>query len=515
MSGRGNNTVPMPDNNRPVAYPPRIDYMPGRRWLGFAICFAVGGLLWSMAPPAGVDIRGWHLLAVFAATIIGFVIRPASMGTVVIIAMVVLALTETLVDPVALQREYGDAWRSKSSKLSLAAVLSGYSNPICWLVVAAFLISGAVIRTGLGRRISLLLIRKLGRSTVGIAWGIACAELVLGPFVPSNTARGGGVLAPIVDALCRTLEGEEKSKHRGVSQFLILCGAHSNLITAAMFLTGMAGNAILYGVAKEAGVNFNWGVWALGSVVPGLVALFLLPVLLARVVRPEAIDIAAACREAERKIQELGSMTGKEKILVGVLLLMLGLWATHGHFHHIYTTTVALTGVALLLVTKVERWRDMAHNYGAWDALIWLGGLVMMAGFLRELGIVAWFAGNAQNWVSGMGGVVVAIALVLIYFFSMYGFSMLTGHISAMAGAFLAVAIGAGTEPILMVALLAYFSNLCGCLTNYSTGPVVIYFGLGYVSPAKWFQVGFLMALYHLVIWLGLGMLWWKILGWW
>jgi len=114
-----------------------------------------------------------------------------------------------------------------------------------------------------------------------------------------------------------------------------------------------------------------------------------------------------------------------------------------------------------------------------------------------------------------MGPLLVAITLILVYFFSMYGFSMLTGHITAMAGAFLAVAIAAGTEPILMVALLAYFSNLCGCLTNYSTGPVVIYFGLGYVSAAKWFRIGIMVALFHLVVWLGLGLVWWKILGWW
>ena len=73
----------------------------------------------------------------------------------------------------------------------------------------------------------------------------------------------------------------------------------------------------------------------------------------------------------------------------------------------------------------------------------------------------------------------------------------------------------AGAPPHLMVALLAPFSNLCGCVTNYSTGPVIIYFGLGYVPAARWFRIGFLMSLYHLAIWLGLGLLWWKLLGWW
>ncbi len=92
---------------------------------------------------------------------------------------------------------------------------------------------------------------------------------------------------------------------------------------------------------------------------------------------------------------------------------------------------------------------------------------------------------------------------------------MLTAHISAMVAAFFGVALAAGAPPLLPVALLAYFSCLCACTTNYSTGPVVIYFGLGYVPVSKWFSIGFLISLYHLVIWMGLGLGWWKLLGWW
>ena len=65
------------------------------------------------------------------------------------------------------------------------------------------------------------------------------------------------------------------------------------------------------------------------------------------------------------------------------------------------------------------------------------------------------------------------------------------------------------------VALIAYFSNLCGCLTNYSTGPFVIYFSLRYVPAPRWFQTGFLVSLMHMAVWLGVGGLWWKLIGWW
>jgi DASS family divalent anion:Na+ symporter len=138
-----------------------------------------------------------------------------------------------------------------------------------------------------------------------------------------------------------------------------------------------------------------------------------------------------------------------------------------------------------------------------------------MANLLKDYGFVDWFAGTMQGLVTGFDGVAVAILLALIYFYSMYAFSMFTAHISAMVAAFLAVSLAANGAPMLTVALMAYFSCLCGCLTNYSTGPVVIYFGLGYVPVSRWFSVGFIVSIFHLIIWLGMGMLWWKLLGWW
>jgi DASS family divalent anion:Na+ symporter len=143
--------------------------------------------------------------------------------------------------------------------------------------------------------------------------------------------------------------------------------------------------------------------------------------------------------------------------------------------------------------------------------------MVSMAGALKATGFIAWFAGAMQGQVeaAGMGMLATAVVLALVYFYSMYGFSMLTGHITAMVAAFLAVALALGVPGMLMVALLAYFSNLCGCLTNYSTGPVVIYSGFGYVPVGRWFKVGLVVSIFHLAVWLGVGLPYWKWLGWW
>ena len=457
-------------------------------------CVLVGVVLWFSPVPQGLTAQGWHVLAVFASVILSFLLRPLPMGPMTLIGLIVLAATGTL---------------------PLRTALSGYAEPVVWLVLAAFLIAGAVKASGLGRRIALTLVSKLGRSTTGLGYAICGTELLLGPAVPSNTARGGGILSPIVRSVATALDSNPGKTARRAGEYLVLVGAHANLITAAMFLTGMAANALVSEAAEvHLGIEFRWLDWALAGLVPGIAGLLLLPLFLRRLAKPELTDTREAQAVARESLKELGPWTYEQIVTGCVFLLLISLWST-SKLHGMGSTLVALIGVGVLFASRAFAWRDAVRETGAWDTLAWLGGLLTMAEALRDTGVIDWFRAGMETHVVGMSGIAVAVVLALIYFFSMYGFSMLTGHIAALAAAFFSVAAAADAPPLVTVALIAAFSNLCGCLTNYSTGPVIIYFGLGYVPVARWFRIGFLVALFHLVIWLGLGLVWWKVLGWW
>jgi DASS family divalent anion:Na+ symporter len=461
------------------------------RW---AATLAIGAALWSWPVPEGIKTEAWHLLAVFAATIASFLLRPMPMGPMVLVAIVFLGATGTI---------------------EFKHLLKGFGDKTAWLVVAAFLIAGSVQRTGFGKRVVLSLVQWFGRSTLGLGYALCGAELVLGPVVPSNTARGGGILAPIAQSLATSLNSKPGDTQDRAGAYLTLVGAHANLITAAMFMTGMAANPLVARAASDVlNVEFGWGTWALGALVPGLVGLALLPLVMLKLSRPELTDTRVAQEHAGHELGEMGKWSRGQLIMGAVYVLLLTLWSTK-QLHGMDTGLVAWIGVLVLLISGVDEWKDVTQNSKAWDCLVWLGGLLAMANALKDEGVVDWFAASMKTQVAGMSGIAVVLVLAVIYFYSMYGFSMLTAHISAMVAAFFGVALAAGAPPLVTVALLAYFSCLCACTTNYSTGPVIIYFGLGYVPVGKWFGIGFLISLYHLVIWLGLGLVWWKLLGWW
>jgi DASS family divalent anion:Na+ symporter len=297
----------------------------------------------------------------------------------------------------------------------------------------------------------------------------------------------------------------------------MLTGAHANLITAAMFMTGMAANPLVSDAAKVVfNIDFSWGMWALGSIVPGLLGLALLPILIKFLSKPTMTDTSAARQKARQELEQMRKPSPNEKIMGGVFIMLLLLWMTSS-LHGLGTTTVALIGVSVLLLSNALTWEQVITNKGAWDTLVWLGGLLALANGLKEIGFIDWFADGTFQYLdaSNLFGLGIVIAIALVYFYSMYGFSMLTAHISAMALAFLTIAYKVDAPPLLTIGLIAYFSNLCACLTNYSTGPVIIYFGYHYVKSSEWFKTGFIVSLYHMIIWLGAGLVWWKIIGWW
>ena len=452
----------------------------------------IGILIWFTGESWGLSVQTSHLFAVFITVIICLITKPFPIGQTVMTALVFLAISNTV---------------------PIKTILLGFGNSTVWLVVAAFLIAEAVSNTGLGKRIALNMVAVFGKTTLGLAYSICISELILGPVVPSNTARGGGILAPVVNSLAKA--SSEASNDSKIAAYLTLIGNHANLITAAMFLTGMAANPLVSAAAKDIfNLEFGWTEWALGAIVPGILGLALLPHYLSKILKLSNTRTASAHNKAKNDLKQLGRITRSEKIVLVNLILLLVLWSTKS-IHGMSTALVAWLGVCILLLTQAQNWDKVISNKRAWDTLIWLGGLLTMANLLKTYGFVDWFIELTQGYVGAFNGVTLVVLLVLIYFYSMYSFSMLTAHITALGSAFLVLMYAGKCPPLLAVAAIGYFSNLCACLTNYSSGPVIIYYGLGHVKSAKWFSTGFLVSIFHLVIWLGVGGVWWKVLGWW
>lgn len=463
------------------------------------VTLGVGVLLWLIPPPESVvalenGVAAWHLLAIFVATIVGIILKPLPMGAVAILGITATALTGTL---------------------TINAALSGFGNRVIWLIVLAFFISRGFIKTGLGARIAYMFMSLIGKKSLGLSYGLIATDLILAPAVPSNTARAGGVVFPILQSISRAYGSNPDDGTAGkIGRFLTLVAFQGTIITSAMFLTAMAANPLAAKLAGDMGIEITWGGWALAALVPGIVSLAVIPQVIYRLAPPEIKETPEATQIARNKLKEMGGIKASEWIMVFAFFSLLTLWI-FGKALSIHSTVTALVGLSILLVFGVLSWDDVLNEKGAWNTLVWFAALVMMASQLNTLGLVGWFSEVMGGAVEGIPWLPAFIALSLVYFYSHYLFASNTAHVGAMYAAFLAVALVVGTPPMLAALVLAFFSNLFSSMTHYGTGPAPVLFGAGYVDTATWWKIGFIASVINIVIWLGVGGVWWKIIGLW
>ena len=472
----------------PSARPPRVDAA------RLGVVAAVGAALWLVPSPDGVEPRAWQLLAVFVATIVGIILRPLPMGAMAFVAV---------------------AFAVMSGTLTIAEATAGFGATVVWLVVAAFFIATAFVKTGLGARIAYHFLRALGKRSLGLAYGIVATDLVLSPFIPSNTARGGGVIYPILKSLCVSLGSDAADGTQGrVAGFLTYTAYQGVVVTSAMFLTAMAANPLAAELAAPAGSNHHLGGLGGRGAGPGPAepaagaAADLPPVSPRGHAHPRGAGVrgGAAARDGPDDAGRAGPGGG---LRLPAELLDRGGRARHQRHRHRDGRRGAM------LATGALAWQDILEERNGWDTLIWFAVLVMMASQLGELGLVGWFTDRVSG-VLGEGHWLPAfLGLSLIYFYVHYFFASNTAHVSAMYAPFLAVALAVGTPPVLAALVLAFFSNLFASMTHYGTAAAPILFGSGNVDIGTWWRLGALISVVNIAIWLGAGSLWWRLLGLW
>ncbi len=464
-------------------------YMPSWRLL---LPIALGLLIWLLPTPQAITAPAWGLLAIFVGTILLVMTGAMPMG-----AGTLLGLTTAVV----------------SNVLTFERAFVGYQSKITWLILIAFFIAQGFLKTGLGKRIAYLLISVLGKKNWGLGYGIVLADFFLSPVVPSVTARSGGLVFPIVQSLSHALGSKaEDGTARRIGKYLVLVAFQSAPITSAMFLTAMAANPLAAKFGLELGVNLDWPTWAYAAIVPGLVNLMIVPILMLKISPPEIKDTNSAVAHAKGELQKMGKMSGPEKNMFICFVSLLILWC-FGSFFHINATAAALMGLIFLLLTSTLKWQNLLKLTNAWETFIWFGAIIGLAKGISDGGVPAWFAQMVSSSLGGLSWPIAVAVLFLIYFYAHYFFASSTAQLGALFLPFVMSATALGAPAVLVVALFAFGSNIFGGITHYSMGPAPILFGAGFVPLKEWWRVGFIFSMVNIVIWLGVGSIWWKFIG--
>ncbi len=454
----------------------------------------VGLAIWFMPVPAGLKPQAWHMFAIFVATIIGFILHPLPIGAIALISVGITGFLKVLTP---------------------AAALSGFGNATIWLIVAAYLFAKGFIKTGLGRRIAYKIMSVLATNSLKLGYTMAITDFILSPATPSNTARGAGILYPIVKSLSVAFNSEPGPTSNRIGKYLMLSTFECDCITSSLFLTSVAPNLLVASLAKETvGVEISWGLYALACIVPGVVALAITPYLVYKVCPPELKDTPEAPALAKEELSKMGPMSKDEITVLIAFLAALFMWGTTS-FTKLNATMIALVCIGFMLIRGAINWDDVITEKGAWDTLVWMGGLMALATGLAKSGFIAWLSKGIASSLGGIDPLTTLLILAVVNMYVHYAFASLSAHVSAVYAAFVAVAVAAGNPPLLAAILLGAQTGIMGCLTHYATGPAPVYFGSGYMTQAEWWKVGFICSILFMICFVGLGLGWWKVIGIW
>lgn len=457
---------------------------PSRRLRWRAIAPLLAGALVAASPvPPGLSPDAWRYFALFVAVIVTLITEPIPGAAAGLIGITVAA-TLGLVAP-----RPADAIRW---------ALTGFADGTVWLMFVAFMFALGYAKTGLGRRIALELVRRLGGRTLGLGYAIALADLALAPFVPSNTARSGGIVFPIVEHIPALYGAAPGEVRRGIGAYVMWTAFATTCVTSSMFVTALAPNLLAVSLMRDiVHVEVTWTGWLIGFLPVGLLLFGAQPLIIHRLCPPGVATSAEVPRWAERELAALGPLSRREVLMASLAVLALVLWIFAGAW--ISPTTVALLCLCLMIVTGVVSWDDILGYGRAWNNLVWFATLITLADGLGRVGFLPWFATTTAASLGGLSVAAKVVIIIVVFFVAHYMFASLTAHTTALLPVMLAAVMAVPDIPVVVVALaLSYTLGLMGVLTPYATGSAPLYYGSGYLSHRDFWTLGLVFGALYL-----------------
>ena len=466
-------------------------------WKHFAPV-VVGIVIALMPAPEGLPQHAWYYFAIFAAVIVGLMLEPLPGGAIGLIGVTLVARLSEYVffSPEQLAKPGFNPLNA-----SLTWALSGFSNSTVWLIFGAFMFALGYEKTGLGRRIALVLVKAMGKKTLTLGYAVAIADTILAPFTPSSTARSGGTIYPVIKNLPLLYDSKPNDPSmRRIGSYIMWVAIATVCVTSTLFMTGLAPNLLAVELVKKtAKIELEWFDWFVAAAPAGILLLVFVPLLAYWIYPPEVKEGAGVSEWAANELVKMGGVTSKEITLGVLVVIALALWIFRGD--EVNATTAALIVICLMLLTSVVTWDDITKNAAAWNTLAWFATLVALADGLARVGFVKWFADSVASHMTGFTPVKAILVLLVINFFSHYLFASVTAHVTALIPVLLAVG---STIPDMnmqhLAMLLCLQLGIMGIITPYGSGPSPVYYGSGYLPSADYWRLGAIFGLIFFIV---------------
>jgi DASS family divalent anion:Na+ symporter len=468
--------------------------MKNKKLLSLAVVALIPIIMWNIPAPSGLETETWHIVALYLGLLAGLILKPYNepIITLIIVGFAAMFMKNDI-------------------------LLKGYGNNMTWFIAMVTIVCTAFVKTGLGKRIAYNLLLKSGNSTLGLGYLMMLTDLILSPATGSNSSRTT-IIYPIFRSISEGVGSTPDSNPKKLGAYLTMLMYVVSQGTSALFLTGMATNAITVSLITEMlGIHISWGMWILASIVPAGLFLLCDPFVVYLFNKPELKTLEEIKPVARQGLDELGPVTRDEKVLfLFFILAILGwMFGPKLTFINLNMQVVGFVFLALVLLARILDWNDVIGAKGAWNIFVWYGAFYGVATALSGAGFYTWladFLGGVLD-LSRMNGLLATAFLLFVSLAVRYFFVSNSAFVASFYPVLFALTLNTKANPMVTGLLLAFFASYGALLTHYGNGAGLITFASGYVSQKDFWRVGTIMVFVALLIFFCIGLPYWKIIG--
>ncbi len=449
---------------------------------GIAVSLLIFAAIYTMPTPVQLTMQGKSALAIFGMVFVLWVSQAIPTYASALLAIVMLALT--------------GGWTQKEA-------LAVFGQDVIWLMLAAFIITSGMEKSGFAKRLALFIVSKFGTTARKALLALGIVNLILSFIVPSTTARAA-MLLPICMMILQVYKAIPGESNFGKQ--LMIQEIHFNNITTSGILTATAGQIMAVGYIEDmTGMPVKWADWLIASM-PIAILTLLASLFIGELLFPSEVKVPPTASGQNTKdalkeeLKALGKITPTEiraLIIFGVTVL---LWATDGYHIQLFGFQISLVMVAILAALLfylpyigVLNWKETKIP---WDLMVFSAGAYAAGLALDASGAASFLLNGIFNKFNLEALPQFALFMIVMFIasFSHLVFTSKTVRVVILIPAIILIAQKVGVNPMLL-ALPASFT-ICDSITlPPHCKPNLIFYSTGYFTVKDQFIYGMLTLL--------------------
>ncbi|WP_243545382.1 SLC13 family permease [Pseudodesulfovibrio tunisiensis] len=398
-----------------------------------------------------------------------------------------------------------------------------YWSDACWFIMGSLMFATAFVKTGVDKRMCLLMFKKL--AVPNVRWITLIFFIVIAPLAAFISDHAlAAMFLPIGMLLYQNSLTEEIPEDKELAKMLMITIAMACNIGGPGAPSGGARNVIMMTYLTDMfGFDIGYFQWVTYCMPFVIVMIPITWIAVNMLFKPRIKSLAPAMKHLESEIDKMGKWNRNQIWAVIIFVVMVWGWFTEKIFFNmgIYPVrlgigVIAVAGAVAYLLAGVVNWRDYQEKVD-WG-VVWLyAGAIIFGRTLDSTGAAYWLASSVVDLLAPLGmdhGI--PLMLTSNGLTAVLTNLMADGPAAAAVGPItlnMAGIVHPGTTFLPFMAMAtAVASSFAYCLI-IGTPPNAIVYASGYLEPKDYLRVGVPMWFVANIMIVVLTAVYWNIRG--